>query len=157
MTTKKVFRKGAIGAMMDEYERAAKEIQGIVQSIGDDTYERIMDESTQDENCRSIQTIMSHVVASGYSYADYFRKHFGMQSGRPGEKLLSRQEAIEGISAVLKYTIETLENQWEMSEEQIVATKMPVRWGPVYDAEQLFEHAIVHVLRHRRQLDKFLK
>jgi hypothetical protein len=30
------------------------------------------------------------------------------------------------------------------------------RWGPRYDLEQLLEHAIVHVLRHRRQIDKFL-
>ena len=25
-----------------------------------------------------------------------------------------------------------------------------------YDAEQLLEHAIVHILRHRRQIEKFM-
>ena len=28
-------------------------------------------------------------------------------------------------------------------------------WGVVYDVEQLMEHAIVHILRHRRQIEKF--
>ena len=27
--------------------------------------------------------------------------------------------------------------------------------GQSYDAEQLLEHAIVHILRHRRQIEKF--
>ena len=34
--------------------------------------------------------------------------------------------------------------------------KMLVRWGQRYDVEQLLEHAIVHVLRHRRQIERFL-
>jgi len=32
---------------------------------------------------------------------------------------------------------------------------MIVRWGPQYDLEQLLEHAVVHILRHRRQIEKF--
>ena len=34
--------------------------------------------------------------------------------------------------------------------------KIVVRWGQSYDVEQLFEHAIIHILRHRRQIEKFL-
>lgn len=34
--------------------------------------------------------------------------------------------------------------------------KMAVRWGQKYDVEQIFEHAIVHILRHRRQIERFL-
>jgi hypothetical protein len=34
--------------------------------------------------------------------------------------------------------------------------QIPARWGPVYDLEQLLEHMIVHVLRHRRQIERFL-
>jgi len=29
------------------------------------------------------------------------------------------------------------------------AKKIKVRWGQEYDIEQLFEHAIVHILRHK--------
>lgn len=39
--------------------------------------------------------------------------------------------------------------------EYDITKKINVRWGQQYDIEQLFEHAIVHVLRHRRQIEKF--
>jgi hypothetical protein len=44
-----------------------------------------------------------------------------------------------------------------MTDEEIMAVSMKVRWGPTYDLEQLLEHAIVHILRHRRQIERFLE
>ncbi|MCR9290718.1 MAG: DinB family protein, partial [Bacteroidetes bacterium] len=41
-------------------------------------------------------------------------------------------------------------------EEMESGKKILVRWGQLYDVEQLFEHAIVHILRHRRQIERFL-
>ena len=41
-------------------------------------------------------------------------------------------------------------------EEYDNEKKILVRWGQRYDVEQLIEHAIVHILRHRRQIEKFL-
>jgi len=50
---KKAYRKGAIGALMDEYERAASELRRLVELIADDEFVRIVDPQTSDENCRS--------------------------------------------------------------------------------------------------------
>lgn len=33
--------------------------------------------------------------------------------------------------------------------------KIFTSWNQVYDIEQVTEHAIVHILRHRRQIEKF--
>lgn len=41
-------------------------------------------------------------------------------------------------------------------EEYKPENKFNVRWGQLYDVEQLFEHAIVHILKHRRQIERFL-
>jgi len=41
-------------------------------------------------------------------------------------------------------------------EEHDNQKKVLVKWGQLYDVEQLFEHAIVHILRHRRQIERFL-
>jgi uncharacterized damage-inducible protein DinB len=154
--TKKTYRPGAVGALMDEYERAARELAGIVAALSDEEYERLCDAETKDEDCRSIQTILSHVVRAGYGYAGYIRTAFGMEDTRPEPRLLSRDEALDGIEAFLAYTAETLEGRWRMSDDEITAVQMKVRWGPTYDLEQLLEHAIVHVLRHRRQIERFL-
>ena len=56
----------------------------------------------------------------------------------------------------MTFTEATLEGKWLMTDDEITAVKMDVPWGVRYDLEQLLEHAIVHVLRHRRQIERFL-
>jgi uncharacterized damage-inducible protein DinB len=153
---KKTYRSGAIGALMDEYERAASELERLIERIPEADFVQVIDAQTKDENCRSVQTIMSHVVRAGYNYANYIREQFSMESTRPQNKLLSRQESLEQLNAALEYTAETLNGRWGMSDEEISGTVIHSTWGVVYDVEQLLEHAIVHILRHRRQIEKFI-
>jgi uncharacterized damage-inducible protein DinB len=141
---------------MDEYERAASELERLIERIPEDDFVRVVDSQTKDDDCRSVQTIMSHVVRAGYGYADYIREQFSIASNRPQPKLLSRQESLEQLDAALRYTAQTLEGKWEMSDEEISGTVIKSRWGAVYDVEGLLEHAIVHILRHRRQVEKFI-
>ena len=160
---KKTYRKGGVGAMMDEYERAAGELKRVLAQTTEEQFNRIVDTETKDDDCRSIQTIMTHVVGAGYGYADYIRQPFGIPSTRPAATLAAtrvpvfHREVVEKIDAFLVYTAQTLEGKWEMTDEEIMNTKMTVRWGPTYDLEQLLEHAIVHILRHRRQVERFLE
>jgi len=168
---KKTYRKGGVGAMMDEYERAAGELKNVLGRASEEQFNRIVDTETKDDDCRSIQTIMTHVVGAGYGYADYIRATFGIPSTplgtspstRPAATVVAtrvpvlHREAVEKIDAFLAYTAQTLEGKWEMTDEEIQAVAMKVRWGPNYDLEQLMEHAIVHILRHRRQVERFLE
>jgi uncharacterized damage-inducible protein DinB len=149
------YRKGAVGAMMDEYERAAAEFRAAVAGLTNEQYTRIVDAETADENCRSAQTIMSHVVAAGYGYANYIRDAFSIEKDSPPKRPLAHGESLEEFDSMLAYTVATLDGKWEMSEDDIMAVSMTVHWGPTYDLEQLLEHAIVHILRHRRQIDKW--
>ena len=149
-------RKGPLGALMDEYERAAIDLKRLVEQISEDDFVRVIDSQTKDDNCRSVQTIMSHVVSAGYSYADYIREWFSIPSTRPARKILSHQESLENLEVMLGYTAETLEGRWEMNDEEIMVTVINSGWGVKYDMEQLLEHAIVHILRHRRQIEKFI-
>jgi uncharacterized damage-inducible protein DinB len=153
---RKSYRRGAIGALMDEYERAASELTRLVEQIPDDDFARVVDSQTKDEDCRSVQTIMSHVVRAGYGYADYIREQLSIASTRPQPRLLSRRESLEQLEAALRYTAQTLDGKWEMSAEEISGMVIKSRWGAVYDAEGLLEHAVVHILRHRRQIEKFI-
>jgi uncharacterized damage-inducible protein DinB len=153
----KSYRKGAIGALMDEYERAALELKTLVKEIPADEFVRIVDPQTSDEDCRSVQTIMSHVIRAGYGYADYIRHLFSISSARPANKLLNQNESLKELQSMVEYTIETLDGKWEISDEVIVRTTIQSLWGVTYDLEQLLEHAIVHILRHRRQIEKLMR
>lgn len=155
---KKIYREGAIGALMDEYERAVIELQNLLQSIDTKTYVKIIDNQTKDADCRSIQTIMNHVVRAGFGYATLIRQKFK-------EPYKERQQyytvdtpplAIAELNKVLVYTEETLSNKWKFSWRKIRSNVIHTSWGQDFDVDQLLEHAIVHILRHRRQIEKFL-
>jgi uncharacterized damage-inducible protein DinB len=140
---------------MDEMERAAGELKHLIERIAEDDFTRIVDTQTRSDDCRSVQTIMSHVVRAAYGYADYIREQFAIASTRPEPALLSRHESLEQLDAALRYTEQTLEGRWEMSDEEISRTVINSRWGVVYDVEGLMEHAVMHIWRHRRQIEKF--
>jgi uncharacterized damage-inducible protein DinB len=153
----KSFRKGAIGALMDEYERAASELKMLIEEIPPADFVRVIDNHTSDEDCRSIQTIMSHVIRAGYGYADYMRHLFSISSARPSNQVFKQSESLQELQSMLDYTSDTLDGKWEMTDEVIVRTTIHSLWGVTYDLEQLLEHAIVHILRHRRQIEKLLQ
>jgi uncharacterized damage-inducible protein DinB len=142
--------------MMDEYERAVAELSGLLRKMSDEEFERARDRETQDEACRSIQTILRHVVSAGYGYACYIREAFAAEAKRPDIPPGKRLESLDQLEVMLAYTVATLEGKWELSDDQIMAVQIRSRWGAIYDLEQLLEHAIVHVLRHRRQIERFL-
>lgn len=153
----KSYRKGAIGALMDEYERAALELKTLVEEIPPADFVRIIDKETGDEDCRSVQTIISHVVRAGYGYADYIRHLFSISSARPANQVLRQSESLKELESMIEYTTETLDGKWEIPDDVIVRTTIHSLWGVTYDLEQLLEHAIVHILRHRRQIEKLLQ
>src|SRR5215469_13623631 len=150
----KTYRKGPLGALMDEYERASSDLKLVLRDISENDFTSILDKQTEDENCRSVQTIMTHVVRAGYGYADYIRDQFGIPKASHSNDLVSHQDVEAQFDAMLDYTERTLDGRWEMTEDEVMAIGIDSRWGQRYDMEQLLEHAIVHILRHRRQIER---
>ena len=99
---------------------------------------------------------MRHVIRAGYGYAGYMRTAWGKEPVIRWDEPVSRGQIPGEMRKMLDYVVETLDGKWNLSDQEAMDMKMTVRWGPVFDFEQLFEHAIVHVLRHRRQIDRFL-
>ncbi len=154
----KKYRVGAIGALMDEYERATLELIDLLKTIDIKTYVLIIDTKTKDKDCKSIQTIMNHVVRAGYGYANYIRKQFAEDfiERKDTYKVDTPKFAIAKLDDVLKYSEETLSNKWKISYNKIRKNIIHSNWGQDFDMDQLLEHAIVHILRHRRQIERFL-
>ena len=55
----------------------------------------------------------------------------------------------------MQHTEQVLLPIWDITEEEVLQNTFTVRWGVLYNLEQLLEHAIVHILRHRRQIERF--
>ena len=149
---------GAVGALLDEYERAIVDLQKVVEKITHDELTTIVDIKTKDLDCKSIQTILSHVIRAGYGYAIEVKKTFNEKIEFRKEILLdSISDYNEELTGMFNYNEELFKKYSEIKIEEFDnEKKILVKWGQFYDVEQLFEHAIVHILRHRRQIERFI-
>lgn len=147
------FRPGNIGALMDEYERASIDLRELILSFTQEEFVKILDDKTDDEDCRSAQTIMHHVISAGYRYLNQINVFLKQEQITPNFGASNPASTIEEFDKVLLLTSEAVKNNYSMSYEEVLSTRMETRWG-LYDIEVMFEHAIVHILRHRRQIEK---
>jgi uncharacterized damage-inducible protein DinB len=152
----KMYRQGAVGALLDIYEQAISDLKKAIEDIPDNALTIITDSQTTDENCKSIQAILSHVVSSGYGYATSIHNLKENNIPRPGKTFhVTIKEYIQDLTNVFAYTEnifkEIKDNELEQFDNSL---KIKTGWGQWYDIEQMTEHAIVHILRHKRQIDK---
>lgn len=153
----KTFRQGAIGALLDEYERALLDLRKVLEEITDADLPIVLDHQTADMNCKSIQTILTHVVHAGYGYAYSIHNRKEQTLKRPQKTAhLTVKEYLQDLDGVFQFTLTVFQTVQESEMEQHKnALKILTSWGQRYDIDQLMEHAIVHILRHRRQIEKF--
>ena len=148
---------GAIGAILDEYEKSIKELKSLLTSVSSSELVTMVDLETKDEDCRSIQTILTHVVSAGYNYIVVIRQHLGEDIDYYDKAKLESIAAYQSsLDSMFFYAEKLFKNYPKLEMDHFDDNKIEVRWDNTYDLEQLFEHAIVHVLRHRRQIERFL-
>lgn len=149
-------RTGSAGALLDIYEQVITDLKKTILHIPDGALTIIIDSQTADENCRSLQTILSHVVHSGFGYAtSIFNFKRNNVTRKPKTFHTTFREYLEDLEDVFAYTLKVFKELRDEDLEQLEnSLKIKAGWGQLYDIEQLMEHAIVHVLRHQRQIEK---
>ena len=158
MNKNKEYRNnGAIGVLLDEYEKAINELKQTIDSVSLSELIEIVDNITKDEECKSIQTILTHIIQSGYTYVIEIRKWKGEQIEYRNKIILTGIEEYKlAIDEMFKFNESLFKDYPEIQlNEYTPSKKILTRWGQRYDVEQIFAHAIVHVLRHRRQIENF--
>jgi len=146
--------RGAMGALMDECARAAEAFCAAVESF--DAERWLAERAGPDPSTRSPRAICAHVCGAARRYADYIRKARGL----PFTEAFVMTEGVPAAPAdvrpllrdALHYTEGALDGLHELDEEAIGKLVFRVRWGPTFDPDMLLEHAVMHLLRHRRQL-----
>ncbi len=155
MTTQ---RDGKIGVLFHEYARAITELKQVLNTLRPGELECIVDTSTQNPNCVSIQTILAHLVACGHMYRVYVEQHRGLDREFVKTQRLDSAEAygsaLDEMFVQTQQVFATIDNS--EVDEYDPEKKIHVYWGQLYDYEQLLEHAIVHILRHRFQIENFI-
>jgi len=150
---------GSTKALLDEYKKAINELINIIKPFNERNLTIVIDTITADSDCKSIQTILTHVVYSGYGYTNYIKNSLGMNKPRREKELLNDvNQYIAQLNSMYEYCDNFFKNNPNLTIVQTDnSKKITVNWGQQYDIEQLLEHAIVHILRHRRQIENFMK
>jgi len=148
---------GPFGALMDEYARAAGEFCGVVEDF--DPARFVTERESNTPSTRSPHAICLHVCGAAHRYAHYIRQAQGVDFVEQYDLEASRLRSPQDVRALLAegilLTEATVEPLLQAKEDDIMALSFTVRWGPRYDPEMLLEHAVCHLLRHRRQLERW--
>lgn len=150
--------RGAIGALLDEYEKALLELLACIHPVTQEELTHQVDHETKDKDCISIQSILTHVVHAGYNYVVVIRQYKGEKINYIDRRSFDTVEDYKKeLLKMFEYNVALFEDYPNLKlVEKDNAKKIKVRWGQYYDIDQLCEHAIVHILRHRRQIERFL-
>lgn len=153
MTTKQFRDNGAIGALLDEYEKALNELRDLLSTISTEELTTIVDHKTESPSCKSIQTVLSHIVKAGNWYNIEIRNSLGEQLDPPKKK---HDPTINDFQNKLVELLESTEQIFTDYPSVDIYKKRELRWKHILNIDILLEHAIVHILRHRRQIERFL-
>lgn len=145
-------------ALMLEYRRAMVDFKNVLSHVSDTEFAKIRDSKTKDKDCISILTVVNHCIRSGYTYANYIDSIVnGNTSLEYEKKNLNALIAIEELDKMLDFTESILNKISHHTDKELQQFQITARWQVTYDVEQLLEHAIVHILRHRLQIEHFIK
>jgi hypothetical protein len=147
---------GMFGALMDEYARAAEDFCLTIEAVSVERFRR--DAPSEDPDTVSLRAICRHAVGAAHRYADYILEARGLPFADrfvlPPEAISDPAAVRPALAEMLRYTEQSLAD-WYEDPAPAEKTTFTVRWGPTYDPEMILEHAIVHLLRHRRQVERW--
>jgi hypothetical protein len=146
-----------MGALLDEYARAAEDFCRVVEALPPERFGA--ERPSPDPSTVSQRAVCAHVCGAARRYADYIRKARGLpyeEAARVGLEHVPAPSTVRPLLVeALRYTEGAVEGLHDWTEEQLGQLTFTVRWGPRYDPDMILEHAVCHLLRHRRQLERW--
>lgn len=151
------YQRGPVSALLKVYENVLLDFIKFLKNVNEENYTYLVDANTEDKDCRSIQTIISHIVNSGFGYAFYISNAIGVKSVRPEKRTIEFFEIENSLLEVYRFTENTFAGR-EISYEEVDSKIVKTPWNnDLYSIESILEHAVVHVLRHYIQIERYIK
>jgi uncharacterized damage-inducible protein DinB len=149
------FRSRAVRSLVELHER---EIQTFLE-----VWRRFvaadlpMPEAHGDESYASRERLAGHVLMSSRGYLT----RIGEWVGRPVNDVDGSQDPLEIAGRATEFA-EHVASAYrrhlaEISNEEVEQQIHRTRWGELMSVENLLEHAVVHPMRHRIQLERILE
>lgn len=144
---------GGFGALLDEYARAAKGLCRVVESLAPERF--VEERPSDDPDCVSPREICRHCARAAVGYANYLLHAQGSAMQKRGLRIEEPADVRPALADALRLTEQAVEPLRSLDDEALAAIEFRSRWGTLYNPESMLEHAICHLLRHRRQLERW--
>ena len=100
---KKIFRRGPMGSLMDEYERALEDFKNRLSEISLPFFKKKL---WKEGELHSVKEICEHVERAGYGYINHFSRRTGLPvHDIPSKPLNSVEEAVKRLEEMFRYTL----------------------------------------------------
>ena len=115
-----------------------------------------MPEANGDSDYESPEKLVTHVQAAARSYMLWIREQLGTPvEGLP--RVVDPNEVVPRLDAFMADTLDGWRTHLEsLEDKELAGTQYKSRWGEPFTIEQMLEHAVVHPMRHRIQLERIL-
>jgi hypothetical protein len=148
------FRSRAVRSLVELHEKELREFLA--------TWRRFcaagcaMPEAHGDPDYETAEKLVTHVQAAARSYLTWIREVLG----QPITDLPIERDAAVAVPRLDALVEETLAG-WRrylapIEDAQLAPTQYLSRWGEPHTVEQMLEHAVVHPMRHRIQLERLI-
>jgi hypothetical protein len=143
-------------AILDEYSRAIRDFESVVLAIPASRYTART--VLADDEFADIRDILHHAVGSAHSYAFHINRAIDNLDGPFPKREYSVETpeiAMASMWDAFDHMVEVLGRIRDWDDNKQAGLRFVSRWKQPYDVEQMLEHAIVHILRHRRQIERW--
>lgn len=147
---------GSLRAVLDEYARAIRDYETVMLSLPVERYTART--SLSNDEFPSIREIAGHVAGAAHSYAYHINTALEKLDGPIPRRVVvasTKEDAVTALWEAFDHMVEVLGRIKDWDDNQQAGVRFVSRWKQPYDIEQMLEHAIVHILRHRRQLERW--
>jgi hypothetical protein len=117
---------------------------------------RPMPEANGDPDYASPELLVAHVQGAARSYMLWIREVLGIPVASP-ERIRDAELIVPRLDEFMEETLAAWrEHLAPLEDAQLGPAKYTSRWGQEFDVDQMLEHAVVHPMRHRIQLERIL-
>ncbi len=116
-----------------------------------------MPEAHDDPDYESAERLVTHVQGAARGYLVWIGESLGAPF--PGvERIRDPEVIVPQLDAFLEETLALWSTHLAgIVDAQIAPQAYETRWGDRFTIDQMLEHAVVHPMRHRIQLERILK
>jgi hypothetical protein len=154
MSTMSTFESRGVRSLVELHERELREFVAVWRRFV--ASGKPMPDANGDPDYESAEKLVTHVQAAARSYLLWIRESLGRPiEGLP--RVLDPEVIVPRLDAFMADTLDGWRTHLApLEDKDLAGTQHVSRWGEPFTIEQMLEHAVVHPMRHRIQLERIL-